>query len=323
MSGINFTHVTVLAEELVQALNLSEGKIAVDCTAGGGGHTRKMLEKTGDSGKVFGIDRDPLAIRTLQERFSSELAAGRLSLIREPFSSGIENVPGKVDAIGADLGVSSPQLDLAERGFSLMQDGPLDMRMNPDSGIPASEIVAEYSKAELTDLFRKWGEEPKAKFIADAIVKQRDIEPITRTLQLAEIVKRAVHYKTKSQKHPATRVFQALRICVNEELAEVEKLLEQALDRLKPGGRLGVITFHSLEDRIVKQFFKRVSSSAHSRPELKGLPLTEEQMLAIEKPQARIVRPFPVTPTDKEIGDNPRARSAKLRILEKMAATES
>ena len=317
MSDSGFSHITVLKDELVKGLALKPGALAVDCTAGGGGHTRLMLEQVGPSGHIYAIDRDQLAITTLTQRFEQELERGEISLLKGSFSEVISEIPDQVDAIAADLGVSSPQLDLAERGFSFMKDGPLDMRMNPEQGPSAADIIRDYDQHELTTLFRKWGEEPKAKFIAQAIVKQRDITPITTTLQLAEIVKGAVHYKTKSHKHPATKVFQALRIAVNEELTEVESLLSKALTKLKPGGRLAIITFHSLEDRIVKQFFKQCSGSANQIPELRGLPLTEEQLSQYYKAEGKIIKPFPVNPTDEEIDRNPRSRSARLRVLEK------
>ena len=317
MSQAPFIHTTVLLEELINGLSLSEGYTAVDCTAGGGGHTARMLDQTGPSGTVWAIDRDPVAISNLQKKFADEAKRGQLILKHGACSEMLASITGPVDAIAADLGVSSPQLDEADRGFSFMKDGPLDMRMNQKAGPDASEIVATYSQQELTDIFRKWGEEPKAKFIAQAIVAYREHTPITRTLQLAEIVRGAVHYKTKSKKHPATKVFQALRICVNDELGEVEEILEKAMGLLKPGGRLGIITFHSLEDRIVKQFFKKASRTAGSRPELRGLPLTESQLEEIHKPDAKIIKPFPVNPTDEEIAANPRARSAKLRVMEK------
>lgn len=317
MSDSGFSHITVLKEELIAGLALKPGGLAVDCTAGGGGHTELMLDLVAPSGHVYAIDRDQLAISTLTQRFKDHLQRGEISLLKGSFSELISDIPDQVDGIAADLGVSSPQLDLAERGFSFMKDGPLDMRMNPEQGPSAADIIRDYDQKELTDLFRKWGEEPKAKFIAQAIVKQRELSPITTTLRLAEIVKGAVHYKTKSQKHPATRVFQALRIAVNEELSEIESLLGKALQKLKPGGRLAIITFHSLEDRIVKQFFRKCSGSANQIPELRGLPLTEEQLSQYYKADAKIIRPFPVNPSDEEIDRNPRSRSAKLRVLEK------
>ena len=318
MSGVAFNHVAVLQDELVGALALREGGAGIDCTAGGGGHLDLMLRAFGPKGRVYGIDRDPEAVVALKSRFEKELCDRRLCLLQGPFSEMLGQVPCKVDAIAADFGVSSPQLDQGQRGFSFMKEGPLDMRMNPQDPVCAADIVRDYSCEQLAEIFRLWGEEPKALLIARAIVRQREISPITSTIQLADLIRASVRYKTGSRKHPATRVFQALRICVNSELDEISSLLDQALAKLKPGGRLGVITFHSLEDRMVKQFCKKSAGQARDRPVLRGLPLTEKELSGLIRAKAKIIRPFPVKPSEQEISQNPRSRSARLRVLEKL-----
>lgn len=316
-----FKHNTVLLEELVDGLNLKPGDKAIDCTAGGGGHTNLMLERVSSLGEVFACDRDLTAIEYLKARFAGELQDGFLTLLHTPFSSFSNHIPENsfFQGIAADLGVSSPQLDESERGFSFMHDGPLDMRMSRESSnISAAEVVATYGASDLEQIIRKLGEEPKAKFVADAIVKQREKSPIKTTRQLAEIVAEAIHYKNRSKKHPATKTFQALRIYVNKELEEIQKLLEISFLRLKKGGRLAVISFHSLEDRIVKDFFKQKSGKGKSQPIPRDLPLTAAQLNSIQNIEARIIKPFPIIPSEEEININPRARSAKLRVLEKL-----
>lgn len=313
-------HITVLKHETVQALNLQAGDLAVDCTAGYGGHTAEMLRLVGPEGRVIAFDRDPAAISFLKERFSKELEQGNLELVQAPFSTlaaQLEN-RGPIKGICADLGVSSPQLDQGERGFSLQHDGPLDMRMGPDLQITAADIVNNYERQELIRIFREFGEEPKAHFIADAIIKRRASQTFSSTKDLADVISSAVFYKTRSRRHPATRCFQALRIAVNQELSEVETLCHDAFDLLTCGGRLAIITFHSLEDRVVKQSFKKFSNPAPKLHKLRDLPYLPQHLQEEQSPFAKIIKPFPILPQADEIEHNPRSRSAKLRVLEKI-----
>lgn len=322
----NFQHVTVLSRELVASLNLRPGDIAIDCTAGGGGHTAGLLEHTIPGGMVIALDRDPSAIANLQSRFASAIESGALVVEKTPFSD-IHAIAlkyriiGRIRGICADIGVSSPQIDLGSRGFSFTQDGPLDMRMDTTNTLlTAHEVVNQYPERELTRIFRDYGEEPKAHFAARAIVKEREVKPIETTLELANLIEKSIFYKTKSRTHPATRIFQAIRIEVNDELNELSSLIKDAFATLDVGGRLAIITFHSLEDRIVKQMFREYESSGLSEPHLRGLPLTDQQILAMgHKPRGKIIKPFPILPTDDELQANPRSRSAKLRIIEKLS----
>ncbi|SME90968.1 16S rRNA (cytosine1402-N4)-methyltransferase [Pseudobacteriovorax antillogorgiicola] len=318
-----FDHITVLKNEMVQSLNLPVDGIAIDCTAGGGGHTAALLDALGPGGKVFAFDRDPMAFQFLSERFAKDLATKRLVLCPNPFSEIQEvaekyEIAGKIDGICADIGVSSPQLDLGERGFSFNKDGPLDMRMDTSSGDNAAHVINEYNEQELADIIYKFGEEPKSRFVARAIVQERSKEPITNTLRLAEIVANAIHYKTKSKKHPATKTFQALRIYVNQELEELETLCRDGFDILKPGGRIGIITFHSLEDKFVKQYFNTLGKGKKIPAHLSRAPLTEDQVAAYKDVKGKIVKPFPLIPSEEEQSENPRSRSAKLRTIEKL-----
>lgn len=313
-------HITVMKQELVDALNLQPGDSAVDCTAGYGGHTAELLRLVGPKGRVIAFDRDPAAISFLENRFSKEISTQNIELIRAPFSSLAAHLTkyGEFQGICADLGVSSPQLDNGDRGFSLQHDGPLDMRMGPDIERSAADIVNQADKQELLHIFRQYGEEPKAHFIADAIIKRRQLTPFTNTLDLAEVISSAVFYKTKSRRHPATRCFQALRIVVNQELKEVDVLCQQAFDLLKCNGRLAIITFHSLEDRVVKQHFKKLHTPAPNLHKLRDIPFLPSHLEEAQSPLAKIIKPFPSVPNDLEIAENSRSRSAKLRVLEKI-----
>lgn len=318
-----FHHITVLEQELVDLLNLKAGNIAIDCTAGGGGHTKGLLNATSPGGLVIAMDRDPSAIAQIQTRFSTQVKDGSLRIEKTKFSdihaiASKYNLVGKVHGICADIGVSSPQLDIGSRGFSFHHDGPLDMRMDPTATLTAYDVVNEYSETELTRIFREYGEEPKAFFVARAIIDARKVKPIETTRDLAKIAEDSIFYKTKSRTHPGTRIFQAIRIEVNNELEELRRLIEDSIAVLAPGGRLGIISFHSLEDRIVKHLFKDAETTAFSRQNLKGIPVTENE---IEKlggiAKGKIIKPFPVLPQESEQSENPRSRSAKLRILEK------
>jgi 16S rRNA (cytosine1402-N4)-methyltransferase len=300
-------HVPVLVGDVVAALAIHDGATVVDGTFGAGGYTRAML--AAGAGRVIGFDRDPEAI----EEGPSLVPDSRLTLINERFSQmdrvlaerGIE----QVDAIALDIGVSSMQLDRADRGFSFSADGPLDMRMSK-SGLTAAEFLNQAEEAEIARVLRDYGEEPRARSIARAIAAAR---PIERTAELAAIVRRAAGFRTGQKSDPATRTFQAIRIHLNAELEELEEGLQAAERALRPGGRLAVVTFHSLEDRIVKRFFRERSggtpAGSRHRPVL--VDPTEPTFERVAKP---------VSPTGRELAENPRARSARLRSAVRTAA---
>jgi 16S rRNA (cytosine1402-N4)-methyltransferase len=305
------SHVPVLLEEAVSALNVREGKTYVDGTFGRGGHSAAILARLGVRGRLLALDQDPEAHadRALQDP--------RLELIHARFSNMTEQLAArgvsKVAGVLLDLGVSSPQLDQPRRGFSFLHDGPLDMRMDTTRGETAAEWLNRATEEELREVIRTHGEERFAKSIAAAIVDARGREPLGTTRQLAEVVARAVRTREPGQ-HPATRTFQAVRIRVNRELEELEVTLPQAAALLEPGGRLAVISFHSLEDRIVKNFI-RSRSTGDTLP--KGVPV-----------RAKDIPPAPMRPVGKaikaseaEVRRNPRARSAVLRVAEKNPGT--
>jgi 16S rRNA (cytosine1402-N4)-methyltransferase len=303
-------HVPVLPEEAVAALRVREDGIYVDGTFGRGGHSQAILAQLGVRGRLLAFDQDPAAIA------SASVADRRLELIHGRFSTmkrelgarGISRVAGVL----LDLGVSSPQLDEAHRGFSFAADGPLDMRMDPTRGESAADWLARATEQEIREVIGTYGEERFAKQVAGAIVAARGREPLRTTRQLAEIVGGAVRTREPG-KHPATRTFQALRIHVNQELAELEVTLPQAVDLLEPGGRLAVISFHSLEDRIVKNFL-REASRADRLP--RGVPVRARDL---PEPRLRLVGRA-IRPTAAEVAANPRARSATLRVAERTAA---
>ena len=318
-----FNHVTVLKTELIDALNLSVGDVAFDCTAGGGGHTEGLLKAVGPTGRIYAFDRDPKALGHLKDKFKQELSSGRLILVPQAFSSVKDfakeiDIFGKIDGICADIGVSSPQLDEADRGFSFSKDGPLDMRMDTGQALDAAHVINTYDENTLSDIFFKYGEEPKSRFIARAIVSRRQDKPFSSTTDLAETISGAIHYKTKSKKHPATKAFQALRIFVNSELDELETLCSDGFECIRAGGRLSIITFHSLEDKCVKRVFKTLAQGKDLPAHLKHAPLTADAVGRLKDIKAKIVKPFPLVPTDQEIADNPRSRSSKLRTIEKL-----
>ncbi len=293
-------HVPVLMAEVLEALDPAPGQTVVDGTFGAGGYTRAILA-TGAS--VVAFDRDPTAAR-----FAGDLAAtGRFRLVEATFSRMTEILgEGAVDGVALDLGVSSMQLDEAERGFSLMRDGPLDMRMGAD-GPTAADLVNGGEPGELARIFRNYGEEREARRVVSFLVRRRAERPFERTLDLAEVVERALGGRRGAKVHPATRVFQALRIAVNEELTELEAGLEAAERTLKAGGRLAVVTFHSLEDRIVKAFLtaragREGAGSRHAPPKVGG-----------PQPSFQLLHNGARSPGDVEVFENPRARSAKLR----------
>lgn len=309
-------HQTVLLREAVESLVIDRSGVYVDATFGRGGHSAAILEGLDSGGRLIAVDKDPQAVAAAQQRFATDR---RFSICHASFSQLKEilqqqQLVGGVDGILLDLGVSSPQLDQPERGFSFLHDGPLDMRMNPQVHPDAGEWIACASAEEMAEVFRELGEERYAKRIAQAIVKQRVLAPIQTTLQLAKIVSEA-NPAWEKHKHPATRVFQAIRIFINRELEDLRQLLQDVLDLLKVGGRLVVIGFHSLEDRIVKNFI---------RDEARGF--TADERLPARLPvqyQAAHVRlravGKSVRATDEEVYANPRARSAIMRVAERVA----
>jgi len=311
-------HSTVLLHETVEGLALKENGIYIDGTFGRGGHSRLILSKLADNGKLIAIDRDPKAVAE-----AKKIQDPRFHIEHNTFSEILSiceklGLVGKIDGILLDLGVSSPQLDDAARGFSFMKDGPLDMRMDNSQGLSAAEWLQQVSEQDLAWVLKTFGEERFAKKIASAIVNynksavQNGGECLTRTLQLAELIAQTVPFRDK-HKHPATRSFQAIRIFINAELDELEKVLASALAVLAPGGRLSIISFHSLEDRMVKHFMRK-QSQGEAIP--KGLPLREDQ---IQRNQRLKVIGKAMMPSEDEIAQNPRARSAVLRIAERLS----
>ena len=303
-----FHHATVLAAEAVDALQPAAGKTLVDATLGGGGHSERMLQA---GANVWGIDQDPAARRAAKRRLAPW--AERLHILAGNFRHAAELLHAQgieqVDGLLADIGISSPQVDEAERGFSFLAEGPLDMRMNPAATRSAADIVNTVGEQELADILWQYGEERASRAIARRIVQQRAKAPITTTLQLAELISSVLPRKGKQ--HPATRSFQALRIAVNDELGALEDLLHSSLSLLRSGGRLAIITFHSLEDRAVKHYFERVTRPEIDRPEWPEPRPNPEYA-------ARLITRKPITPGDAELAANPRSRSAKLRVIEKI-----
>ena len=307
-----FSHLTVLLDEALDGLAIKPDGIYIDATFGRGGHSRALLSQLGEQGRLYAIDRDPAAIAAAQPM----LADPRFKIIPGPFSKLRDYVEqlgllGQVDGVLMDLGVSSPQLDDAERGFSFMRDGPLDMRMDPTSGRSAAEWLAVADVDEIAWVLKTFGEEKWAKHIARAIVADREATPFTTTKALADLIGRVSHSKERN-KHPATRSFQAIRIYINSELEEIEQALAGSLDVLRSGGRLSVISFHSLEDRIVKRFIKK-QSQGQEVPH--GLPLTDEQ-LNLNRTLKGVGKAL--KPSAAEIERNPRARSSVLRVATRL-----
>ena len=304
-------HTPVLLDEVIGAMAIQPGDTVVDGTFGAGGYARAMLAV--GAGRVIGFDRDPDAVREGRSLVPDAIDSGRLSLIEERFSQMdrvlAERGIGLVDAIALDIGVSSMQLDRAERGFSFQADGPLDMRMD-QSGPTAAEFLNKADEAEIARIIRDYGEEPRARTIARAIVAAR---PIERTAELAAIVRRALGYRQGQKSDPATRTFQAIRIHLNAELDELEQGLVAAERSLRPGGRLAVVTFHSLEDRIVKRFLRERSG---------GTPAGSRHRPEIADPNEptfeRVAKP--VSPSERELAGNPRSRSARLRSAVRTSA---
>lgn len=310
MSNAEYQHITVLLNEAVDALAVREDGIYVDGTFGRGGHSRLILSRLGSQGRLIVFDKDPQAIETAQKLAEQD---GRVTVVHDGFSSfqttldelGIEEIDGAL----FDLGVSSPQIDDGARGFSFRFDAPLDMRMDPTRGMSAAEWIATASEQDLHEVIKNYGEERFSRQIARAIVAQRTESPIDTTRKLAQLVAQNVRTRERGQ-DPATRTFQAVRIFINRELEEVEAVLPQVMGRLKQGGRLAVIAFHSLEDRIVKQFVKKYSK----RPPLPRWAAVKEADLPL--PPLKAVGKA-IKPGVEETASNPRARSAVLRVAER------
>ena len=307
-----FSHQSVLLQQAVDALVTDRDGIYIDGTFGRGGHSREILKHLNDAGTLLVVDKDPEAISVAEqlEQQDPRVNVAHCSFAEIADLAGTKGVAGVVSGVLLDLGVSSPQLDDAERGFSFSKDGPLDMRMNNAEGITAAQWVAETAEAEMVRVFFEYGEERYSRRIARAIIAARKESTITSTLQLAEIVKQA-HPAWEKHKHPATRVFQAIRIHINHELSDLEQALTGIVDVLKTGGRMVIISFHSLEDRLVKQFIQREERGDDFPPDM---PVTQAQL----NPRLKRVGK-PVKADSTEVDGNVRSRSAVLRIAEKIA----
>ena len=308
-----FYHVSVLLDECIQALNIKPDGIYVDGTLGGAGHSSQIAARL-TTGRLIGIDRDPKALKAASERLAPY--ADRVTLVHSNFSQldeVLENLGiAGVDGILLDLGVSSPQLDEAERGFSYMADAPLDMRMNSEDSLTAHEVVNTWPKEELRRILYEYGEERYAPQIAAAIERRRAVKPIETTLELVDVIRSAMPPAALREKqHPAKRSFQAIRIAVNDELGAVGRVLEVAVPKLNKGGRLAIITFHSLEDRLVKNGMASNAKGCTCPP---SFPVC----VCGNKPRVKLISKKPIVSGEEELERNPRARSAKLRVCEKL-----
>ena len=309
----NFHHVSVLLRECIEGLNIKPDGIYVDGTLGGAGHSYEIVKRL-EQGRHIGIDRDPIALKAAGERLAPY--ADKVTLVHSNFCEIKQvlddlNIEG-VDGIPLDLGVSSPQLDDGARGFSYMADAPLDMRMNNEDPLTAHDVVNTWPYEELKRILYDYGEERYAPQIASAICRKRESKPIESTLELVDVIRSAMPPAALREKqHPAKRSFQAIRIAVNDELGSVEKVMRDAIPKLNKGGRLAVITFHSLEDRIVKNAMVAASKGCTCPP---SFPVC----VCGKKPQVKLITRKPIVSTDEELEVNPRARSAKLRICEKL-----
>ena len=305
-------HISVLLQESISSLNLKENSIVVDATLGYGGHSSNILERV-NKGYLFAFDQDSEAIRYSTDRLNK--IGTNFTIIKSNFVNMKEELNkrdiNKVDAVLFDLGVSSPQIDDESRGFSFHNDARLDMRMDREQKLSAYEVVNEYSEQDLSRIFYKYGEDKFSKSIARKIVEYRKNKPIETTLELVEVIKSGVPIKYRINKHPARQIFQAIRIEVNHELDVIEPALSQALELLKVGGRVAVITFHSLEDRLVKNYFKEKTKVDDK---VKGMPNIPDEYL----PDFKLVVNKAIIPSEEEIENNPRARSSKLRVIERI-----
>lgn len=312
---MSFKHIPVLFQETLDSLNLQDGGIYVDGTLGGGGHSEAILKATAPTGTLIGIDQDEQALASTGERLS--IYGERFITVQGNFAQIDEIVPEcgyeEVDGVLMDIGVSSHQLDTAERGFSYMADGPLDMRMNMSGDLTAQDIVMNMEEEDLANLIYKYGEERFSRRIAHRIVEKRGEGVIETTTQLAEIIRGAIpkEKRKKEDQHPAKRTFQALRIAVNDELGVLEAGMEAGFKRLKSGGRMSIITFHSLEDRIVKEQFKAWATGCTCPPKFPVCVCGKE-------PVGKLLNRKPVVASKEELEENPRARSAKLRTIIKL-----
>lgn len=310
---MEFNHISVLLNECLEGLNIKENGIYVDGTLGGAGHSSEILKRLSNEGRLIGIDQDTDALKAAKERLKNY---SNVTFVHSNFSS-IENVLNNlnidgVDGILMDLGVSSYQLDEGERGFSYMKDAPLDMRMNRDNDFSAYNVINEYSEEDLYRIIRDYGEEKFARRIASFIVENRQEKNIETTLELVEIIKSAIPAKARREgPHPAKRTFQAIRIEVNSELSILNKTIEDGVGKLNKGGRMAIITFHSLEDRIVKNKFRDLAVSCRCPKEF---PVC----VCGEKAKIKVISRKAIEPTKEEVDINPRSRSAKLRVIEKL-----
>jgi len=307
-----YQHITVLLNEAVDTLVGEGDGFYIDGTFGRGGHSALILSRLADEGRLMAIDKDPEAIACAAERFADEerfsIEQGSFAQLQEFVTS--RGLAGQVDGVLLDLGVSSPQLDDPERGFSFMADGPLDMRMNPDAGESAAEWLARAGDKEIADVLYTYGEERHSRRMARAIIAEREIEPITTTARLQKIIAEA-NPSWEKGKNPATRAFQGIRIFINRELEDLEQCLDQTLEMLKPGGRLVVISFHSLEDRIVKRFIRKyVKGDEHLPP---GIPITDDMLNKRLEAVGKAVKAG-----KDEVAGNPRSRSAVMRAAKKI-----
>lgn len=310
---MEFKHVSVLLDECIDGLDIKPDGIYVDCTLGGAGHSSHIVRKLSEKGRLIGIDQDKDALKAAGERLQE---FKNVTLVHSNFyniDSILENLNiEKVDGILMDLGVSSYQLDEGERGFSYMKDAPLDMRMNREDKLSAYEVVNDYSEDELTRIIRDYGEEKFARRIAKFIIERREERPIETTFELVELIKNAIPAKARREgPHPAKRTFQAIRIEVNSELSILNRTIEDGVKRLNKDGRMAIITFHSLEDRIVKIKFKELATECICPREF---PIC----ICNNKAKVKLVSRKPIDPTEKEVEENPRSRSAKLRVVKKV-----
>jgi len=314
MPDSEFEHKSILVSEILGFLDLQPGSVVIDATLGLGGHAEAVLQASADT-RVIGIDQDQKALENATERLKSfgSRFQGVHSNFAEISSVADERNITAVDAVIADLGVSSMQLDDAERGFSFRFDAPLDMRMDTSKGSTAAELLEELDQEEIANLIYRYGEERKSRRVARLIVERRDAgQPVRSTEELARLVERAVGRSPKDKIHPATRTFQALRIAVNNELGILDGFIKDSIDLLKLNGTLSVITFHSLEDRIVKQAFQKLSGKCFCPPRIPKCVCGAEK-------RVEILTRKPVVPTEDEMSVNPRSRSAKLRVCRKLA----
>ncbi len=309
---MEFKHVSVLLNECIEALDIKENGIYVDCTMGGGGHSLEVLKKLKGTGRLIGIDQDTNAIAAAKERLKDY---GNVTYVHNNFyniDSILETLEiDKVDGILMDLGVSSHQLDEAERGFSYMRNAPLDMRMDRESSLSAYDVVNGYSEEELYRIIKEYGEERFAKRIAQFIAERRAVKPLETTFELVDAITAAIPAKFRREGHPGKRTFQAIRIEVNRELQILDKAIRDSIERLNPKGRIAVITFHSLEDREIKNLFKELEDPCNCP---KDFPVCA----CGKKPIIKIKTKKPIIPSDEEMAENSRSRSAKLRVAEKL-----